>query len=64
MWAIPHIYFLIGVRQPIFVGLSWLWSYITYSKGARLITGDRQPPEPPETPPVPLPPEPPSVRPH
>ncbi|MEM7527481.1 MAG: NAD(P)/FAD-dependent oxidoreductase [Pseudomonadota bacterium] len=40
-WGLAHIYFLIGVRAPIFVALSWFWSYLTYSKGARLITGTR-----------------------
>ncbi|MEM8822544.1 MAG: NAD(P)/FAD-dependent oxidoreductase [Pseudomonadota bacterium] len=39
VWGIAHIAFLIGVRRPLFVALSWFWSYITYSKGARLITG-------------------------
>jgi NADH dehydrogenase len=39
LWGIAHIYFLIGVRQPVIVALSWFWSYLTYSKGARLITG-------------------------
>ncbi len=38
LWGIAHIYFLIGVRQPVIVALSWFWSYLTYSKGARLIT--------------------------
>lgn len=41
LWGIAHIYFLIGVRQPIFVALSWFWSYLTYARGARLITGLR-----------------------
>ncbi len=41
IWGVAHIYFLIGVRQPIFVALSWFWSYLTYAKGARLITGLR-----------------------
>ena len=39
LWGIAHIYFLIGVRQPILVAINWFWSYLTYSKGARLITG-------------------------
>ncbi len=41
IWGVAHIYFLIGVRQPIVVAFSWFWSYVTYSKGARLITGLR-----------------------
>ena len=39
LWGVAHVFFLIGVRQPIFVAMSWFWSYLTYSKGARLITG-------------------------
>ena len=38
IWGVAHIYFLIGVRSPIQVAANWLWSYMTYSKGARLIT--------------------------
>ncbi len=34
-----HIYFLIGVRAPLLVAMQWLWSYLTFGKGARLITG-------------------------
>lgn len=44
LWGIAHIYFLIGVRQPVMVALSWFWSYLTYAKGARLITGVVGPP--------------------
>ena len=39
LWGIAHVFFLIGVRKPVMVALSWFWSYLTYSKGARLITG-------------------------
>jgi len=39
IWGIAHIYFLIGVRSPITVATSWLWQYLTYGRGARLITG-------------------------
>lgn len=38
-WGVAHIYFLIGVRSPITVAISWLWQYVTYGRGARLITG-------------------------
>ena len=41
LWGLAHVYFLIGVRRPVFVLLSWFWSYITFQKGARLITGLR-----------------------
>ncbi|HEV2363333.1 MAG TPA: NAD(P)/FAD-dependent oxidoreductase [Caulobacteraceae bacterium] len=38
-WGFVHIYFLIGLRARFFVALDWLWSYLTYDRGARLITG-------------------------
>jgi NADH:ubiquinone reductase (H+-translocating) len=38
-WGFIHIYFLIGLRARFFVALDWLWSYVTYDRGARLITG-------------------------
>jgi len=41
VWGIAHIYFLIGVRSPILVTLNWLRQYVTYARGARLITGRR-----------------------
>ena len=37
-WSIIHIYFLIGFRNRLVVFINWLWSYLTFSKGARLIT--------------------------
>jgi NADH dehydrogenase len=37
-WSVVHIYFLIGVRNRVTVALTWLWSYITFQRGARLIT--------------------------
>ena len=38
-WSVAHIYFLIGLRNRIVVALNWLWSYVTFERGARLITG-------------------------
>ncbi len=38
-WGLAHIYFLIGVRAPLLVAMQWFWSYLTFTKGARLITG-------------------------
>ena len=38
-WGVAHIYFLIGFRNRLTVAIDWLWSYITYQRGARLITG-------------------------
>ena len=39
LWGIAHIYFLVGVPSPFIVSFRWLWEYITYGRGARLITG-------------------------
>ncbi len=42
VWGIAHIYFLIGVRSPMTVAINWFWQYVTYGRGARLITGERK----------------------
>jgi NADH dehydrogenase len=39
-WLFIHVTFLIGFRNRVFVLLQWAWSYVTYDRGARLITGD------------------------
>jgi NADH dehydrogenase len=39
IWGIAHIYFLVGVPSPVVVSFRWLWEYLTYGRGARLITG-------------------------
>ena len=39
LWGVAHIYFLIGLPSPFIVSFRWLWEYLTYGKGARLITG-------------------------
>lgn len=38
-WLGIHIWFLIGVRNPFVVFVSWAWSYVTFRRGARIITG-------------------------
>lgn len=38
-WLFIHIFFLIGFRNRFVVLFSWAWSYLTYDRGARLITG-------------------------
>jgi NADH dehydrogenase len=38
-WLFIHIFFLIGFRNRILVLIQWAWSYFTYERGARLITG-------------------------
>jgi len=39
LWSAAHIYFLIGFRNRVVVSLDWLLAYLTFSRGARLITG-------------------------
>lgn len=39
VWGLVHVGFLIGFRNRATVMLDWAWSYFTYSRGARLITG-------------------------
>ena len=40
-WLTVHIFFLIGFRNRFAVLFNWAWSYFTYQRGARLITGRR-----------------------
>src|SRR5271167_4942139 len=40
-WLFIHIFFLIGFRNRIVVMIQWAWSYLTYERGARLITESR-----------------------
>lgn len=42
-WSVAHIYFLIGIRNRLMVAMTWLWSYFTFQRGARLITRDNPP---------------------
>ena len=39
-WGLVHIYFLIGFRTKVVVLLEWLWNYLVYERGSRLITGN------------------------
>ncbi len=44
-WSAVHIYFLIGLRRRFVVALNWMWSYVTFQRGARLIgIAPRSPP--------------------
>jgi NADH dehydrogenase len=38
-WLIVHIYYLTGFENRFLVVLQWAWSYLTFSRGARLIVG-------------------------
>ena len=39
-WLFIHIFFLIGFRNRVVVMFQWAWSYLTYARWARLITGE------------------------
>ena len=39
LWSVAHVYFLIGFRNRLVVCANWGWNYITFDRGARLITG-------------------------
>ena len=45
LWLFVHILFLIGFRNRLLVMIEWAWSYFTYDRGARLITGKVEPPQ-------------------
>jgi NADH dehydrogenase len=38
-WVSVHLFFLVGFRNRMSVFLSWAWTYLTFNRGARLITG-------------------------
>lgn len=38
-WLVVHLYYLIGFRNRLLVLLGWAWAYVTFERGARLITG-------------------------
>jgi NADH dehydrogenase len=40
-WGFAHVYFLIGLRNRAAVAFAWLWNYLTYQRGARLIVDSR-----------------------
>lgn len=47
VWGFAHIYFLVDLKNRIFVTLSWLWIYLSGQRRARLITqGDANGPAP------------------
>ena len=39
-WLTIHIFWLIGFRNRMLVFVQWIWAYVTYQRGTRLITGD------------------------
>ena len=40
VWSAAHVLFLAGFRNRFVVAASWVWSYLTYERSARLITGE------------------------
>jgi NADH dehydrogenase len=40
LWWVIHIFYLIGFKNRFFVMFSWAWSWLTFQRGARLITGE------------------------
>jgi NADH dehydrogenase len=52
-WALIHVFFLIGFRRRFLVMAEWVWMYVTYGRGVRLITGANRLPRPVRPPPDP-----------
>ena len=38
IWIVVHILYLVGHRNRVMVMINWAWSYVTFKRGARLIT--------------------------
>ena len=36
-WALIHVYLLVGFQHRLMVAIQWLWRYLTYERGSRLI---------------------------
>jgi NADH dehydrogenase len=45
LWGLAHIYSLIGFRNRLVVAMNWAWTYVSFQRGARLITGPDPEPE-------------------
>lgn len=39
VWSTAHIFYLTDFRSRLIVGAHWMWNYVTFDRGARLITG-------------------------
>jgi NADH dehydrogenase FAD-containing subunit len=39
LWGMIHVFFLVGSRNRLAVLTEWLWVYVSFRRGARLITG-------------------------
>jgi NADH dehydrogenase len=45
-WCLLHIFYLVGFRNRFVVMFEWAWAYVSYQRGARLITGNLEAPRP------------------
>ncbi len=55
LWGFVHVYLLVGFQNRLLVVIQWLWSYLTYQSGARVVVGDETgiaPPRPASDPAV------------
>ncbi len=43
LWSTIHVYFLVGFRNRLSVGLGLAWNYLTFARHARLIAGEALP---------------------
>ncbi|MEY2547013.1 MAG: hypothetical protein QOG48_2130, partial [Verrucomicrobiota bacterium] len=48
-WLFVHVIFLVGFRNRMAVLFQWAWAYVTFNKGARLITRNFQAEQRPPT---------------
>lgn len=39
-WAVIHVYLLVGFHHRLIVSLQWLWRYLTFERGARVMTDE------------------------
>jgi NADH:ubiquinone reductase (H+-translocating) len=53
LWAIVHVYLLVGFEKRLLVSVQWLWRYFTYQRGARLIEDSARTAPPPILAPAP-----------
>ena len=39
LWSAVHLFLLLGARNRVLVYFNWVWAWLTYGRGARLMTG-------------------------
>ena len=44
-WLFIHLLYLVEFENRLLVLIQWAWNYLTWNKGARLITGATRPPQ-------------------